>query len=203
MPAAASVPACLASRLWPAAARPWWRTLVLTVVGVLLLVAASKVRVPAWPVPVTLQTLCVLLVAACYGCRLGMVTVGAYLALGAAGLPVFAGTPERGLGLSYMIGPTGGYLAGFLAAAALVGALADRGWDRRLFTAGLGMTAGIAVIIGLGWLRLSALVGWERALEVGVVPFVPAEAVKIALATCLLPLVWTLVGRASGRRRQG
>ncbi|SOD93946.1 biotin transporter BioY [Caenispirillum bisanense] len=166
------------------------RGAVLVVIGVALLVAAAKVQVPFWPVPMTLQTIAVFAVGTVYGARLGVVTVAAYLVLGAAGLPVFAGTPARGIGLAYMTGPTAGYIAGFLVAGWLAGWLGDRGWDRRAFTAGLAMTFCVVVILGLGWARLALLIGPERALDLGVVPFAPAEALKIAAVTLLMPLAW-------------
>lgn len=184
----------LADALWPADAFPRPRPVVLVALGVLILAASASVRVPFWPVPMTLQTLAVLTLAAVYGCRLGTAAVLAYLLVGAAGLPVFAGTPERGLGLAYMMGPTGGYLLGFLPAAALAGALADRGWDRRLFGAGLAMTLGLAVIMGAGWAWLALTLGPAEALATGVAPFLPAEVVKVCLAMILLPLAWTIVG---------
>lgn len=173
------------------------RGAVMVVIGVALLVAA-KVQVPFWPVPMTLQTVAVFAVGTVYGPRLGLVTVLAYLALGAAGLPVFAGTPARGIGLAYMTGPTAGYIAGFPAAVWLVGWLGERGWDGRAFTAGLAITSCVVVILGLGWARLALLLGAERALDLGVVPFVPAEAVKIAAVTLLMPLAWRLRAARDG-----
>lgn len=174
------------------------RGVVLVVVGVALLVAAAKVQVPFWPVPMTLQTIAVFAVGIVYGPRLGLLTVAAYLALGAAGLPVFAGTPDRGIGLAYMTGPTAGYIAGFVAAVWLVGSLGERGWDGRAFTAGLAMTLCVVVILGLGWARLALLLGAEQALDLGVVPFVPAEALKIAAVTLLMPLAWRMRAGRSG-----
>jgi biotin transport system substrate-specific component len=100
----------------------------LVLIGSLLLTLSARVQVPFFPVPMTLQVLVVLLIGVAYGPRLAGATLAAWLAQGAAGLPVFAGTPEKGLGLAYMAGPTGGYLAGFLVAAILVGWLAERGW---------------------------------------------------------------------------
>lgn len=192
---APSAPAPLAAALWPADVRPAARAVSLVAVGVALLTVSANVSLPAWPVPITLQTFVVYCLAAIYGGRLGMAAVAVYLALGATGLPVFAGTPERGIGLSYMTGPTGGYLAGFAVAALAVGVLADRGWMRRPFTTGIAMTTGSLIVLGFGWLRLADLVGADAALANGVVPFVPAEALKVTLATLLLPLGWRLAGR--------
>lgn len=165
---------------------------ILTVCGAILLTVSAKVQVPFWPVPMTLQSLAVLVLASAFGTRLGLLSVGLYLAAGAAGLPVMAYTPECGLGLSYMVGPTGGYLVGFALATALVGALADRGWDRSLYRAGVAMTLGGAVILLSGWAWLAWLIGPGQALEVGVLPFLPAEVIKITIAMALLPFAWTL-----------
>ena len=95
-------------------------SLALCAVGVAAIVASAKAQIPFWPVPLTLQTLVIAVLAMGYGARLGGVTLASYLALGAAGLPVFAGTPEKGIGLAYMAGPTGGYLVGFLLGGALM-----------------------------------------------------------------------------------
>ncbi|EKV27519.1 Substrate-specific component BioY of biotin ECF transporter [Caenispirillum salinarum AK4] len=200
MHSGSSVPTLpLARTLFPARVHPAAQAAVLVGLGVLVLTLSAWVRVPFWPVPMTLQTLAVLLLASAYGARLGTGTVLAYLAAGAAGLPVFAGTPERGIGIAYMMGPTGGYLMGFVLATALVGALADRGWDRRLFGAGLALTLGLTVIVAAGGAWLAALIGPAEALAVGVVPFLPAEVVKVCLGMCLLPALWALVER---RREQ-
>jgi biotin transport system substrate-specific component len=116
--------------------------------------------------------------------------VAAYLIEGAAGLPVFAGGSA---GFVRFIGPTGGYLAGFLVAAGVVGYLADRGWDRRLYSSAAAMTIGTALIFlsGLAW--LSTLVPVEALLQTGLYPFVPGAVVKIALASVILPSIWKLV----------
>ena len=99
------------------------RNVALAVAGSIALWVSAKVQIPFLPVPMTLQTLVVLIIGMAYGWRLGAATVALYLAQGAVGLPVFAGTPEKGIGLAYMIGPTGGYLVGFLLAAMAVGCL--------------------------------------------------------------------------------
>lgn len=185
---------------WPAStgAGRLARDLVLAVAGSLVLWLSAKARVPFWPVPLTMQTFVVLLIGMAYGWRLGATTVALYLAQGAVGLPVFAGTPERGIGLAYMLGPTGGYLLGCLAAAALVGGLAEHGWDRRPATTALAMILGLMVIYGLGVLWLGGLVGYARAIEVGVAPFLLADALKVAIATVLFPTAWRLLRRTEG-----
>ena len=185
----------LAETLWPSD-NAMLRNLILAVGGSLALWISAKVQVPFYPVPMTMQTFMVLVIAMAFGWRLGAATVLLYLAEGAAGLPVFAGTPERGIGIAYMMGPTGGYLAGFLAAAALAGWLGERGWDRNAVTTLLAMVIGTAVIFLFGALWLGAVIGWDKpVLELGVTPFLPGAAFKIALAAAVLPLVWRHVSR--------
>ena len=165
--------------------------LVTVALGVAILTLASKVQVPFWPVPMTLQALAVLMIGATAGLRLGAGTVLAWLALGAVGVPVFA----TGAGLAYLVGPTGGYLAGFLLAAAVVGWLADRGHGRTVVSAIAMLVAGEVAIyaLGLGW--LSVLFGAEKAVAVGLLPFIPAEILKVALGTAILTAAWTKAKR--------
>ena len=172
----------LADRLWPATeGQAVLRTAVLAVFGSLLLWASAKVQVPFYPVPMTLQTAVVLLIGVAYGPRLAAATLLLYLAEGAVGLPVFAGTPERGIGLAYMVGPTGGYLAGFLAAAVISGWTAER--SRHWLTTALGLLAAIVAIHLLGAAWLATLVGPAKAVSLGVLPFLLGDAVKLALVT--------------------
>ena len=172
----------LADRLWPATeGQAVLRTAVLAVFGSLLLWASAKVQVPFYPVPMTLQTAVVLLIGVAYGPRLAAGTLLLYLAEGAVGLPVFAGTPERGIGLAYMVGPTGGYLAGFLAAAVISGWTAER--SRHWLTTALGLLAAIVAIHLLGAAWLATLVGPAKAVSLGVLPFLLGDAVKLALVT--------------------
>ena len=151
----------------------------LAVLGSLLLWASAKIQVPFYPVPMTLQTAVVFLIGIAYGWRLAVATLLLYLAQGAVGLPVFAGTPAKGIGLPYMLGPTGGYLLGFVAAAGITGWVAQRSrhW---LATVG-GLLAGTAAIylLGAGW--LATFVGAEKAVTLGVLPFLLGDAVKLAL----------------------
>lgn len=149
-------------------------------VGIITL--SAKITIPFWPVPMTMQVFAILLVAGLGGLRVGTASVGAYLASGAAGLPVFAGTPEKGIGLAYMFGPTGGYLLGFLVAAILVGWATQR-FGRRL--GALSMPLGLAVIYALGVAWLSGFVPSERLLEFGVMPFLAGDVFKVALAVLL------------------
>lgn len=185
--------------LWPESRKTLvLHSVILAVTATLLLTLSAKVQVPFWPVPMTMQTFVVLLIGAAFGPRLGMATVALYLAQGAVGFPVFAGTPEKGLGLAYMAGPTGGYLVGFLLAAGAVGYLAQRGWDRTVLGTLGAMLIGTAVIYlpGIAW--LSSLIGFEKALQFGLVPFLPSAALKIALAVAVLPFAWKLLSKTRG-----
>ena len=183
----------LADRLWPASAV---RNVLLVLIGSLALVVSAKVQVPFWPVPMTMQTFAVLVIASAFGARLGAATVALYLAEGAIGLPVFAGTPERGIGLAYMVGPTGGYLVGFLLAAIAAGWLGERGWGRGVGRTLVAMVLGTAIIFACGLLWLGVVMGWgEGLLQAGLIPFLPGALLKIALAAAVLPLAWRMVGR--------
>lgn len=155
---------------------------LLVLAGTALLALAAKITVPFWPVPMTLQTLAVFTIAATYGRNLAVATVLAYLAEGAIGLPVFA----TGTGLAYLAGPTGGYLAGFVVAAAIVGHAVDRGMNRNLFALFGVMLLGEVVILLLGAAWLAHLMGAEKAMAFGVGPFIVTDVVKIALAAALV-----------------
>ena len=165
------------------------------VLGASLVIALSAqvaIQLPFSPVPITGQTMAVLLVGALLGSRRGALAVLAYIAEGLAGLPVFAGGAA---GLTRLFGPTGGYLVGFVAAAFLVGWLAERGWDRRFGTTLAAMTLGNLAIYGVGAVWLAVFVGGvSRAWSLGVVPFLPGDAIKIVLAAVLLPGGWKLLG---------
>lgn len=191
---AAGQPA-LFSVIWPASDRASKvaRALLLVVVGSLALAVSAKIKVPFYPVEMTMQTFVVMVLAMAYGWRLGMATLALYLAEGLMGLPVFTGTPERGLGLPYMMGPTGGYLIGMLVAAGLVGWLAERGFDRGVFSTLVAMVIGTFVIFALGLAWLSSLIGFDKAITFGLIPFVYSEALKIVLAALLMPLAWKLL----------
>ncbi|MEM8855977.1 MAG: biotin transporter BioY [Pseudomonadota bacterium] len=174
---------------------PVVRNVLLAVVGSLALWLSAKVQVPFYPVPQTMQTFMILVIGMAFGWRLGAATILLYLAQGAMGMPVFAGTPERGIGLAYMMGPTGGYLVGFFLAGVVVGFLAERRWDRNVLTTLAAMTIGTAIIFGCGVLWLGTLIGWDKpVLALGVTPFLLGAAAKIALAAAVLPLAWRLVG---------
>ncbi len=164
-----------------------WRV-ALVVLGTALLALAARIEIPLpfSPVPVTGQTFAVLLLAAALGARLGVATVVAYILEGIVGLPVFAGGAS---GLARLTGPTGGYLAGFVVAAAIIGWAAERGWTRRIPTTAATMLIGEVAIyaIGLAWLsRFPLPVG---VLEAGLYPFIAGDAYKVALVVAVLPLI--------------
>ena len=167
----------------------------MVVAGTLLLTVAAKTKVVLGPVDLYLGNFAVLAIAAAFGLRLGLATFLLYLAEGAAGLPVFQSTPEKGIGLAYMMGTTGGYLVGMIFATALVGWAADRGWGRnplKLFSATL---AGTIIILAFGYAWLATLIGAQGAWTLGVVPFVLPDLIKAALAASAVPAVWALLGR--------
>lgn len=194
----------LTAALWPAdqaatSSTRAIRQLLLVLIGCAAIWLSAKIQVPFYPVPMTMQTFVILGLGMVYGWRLAGVTVLVYLAQGALGLPVFAGTPEKGIGLAYMLGGTGGYLAGFLLAAVACGWLAERGWDRNVVTTALAMLIGNALIYGPGLLWLGALFGWDKPiLEWGLIPFILGDLTKLALAAAILPSVWRVV---KSRRR--
>jgi biotin transport system substrate-specific component len=181
----------LATRTLPAV-KPAVRDLMLITAGALFVAALSQVKIPLpfTPVPLTGQTFAVLLVGAALGAKRGFSSLSLYLALGALGLPFFAGGAS---GLSYMTGPTLGYLVGFVAAAALTGFLAERGLDRRVSTAIFAFLAGQTVIYIFGIAWLTVLLGFQKAIMAGLVPFLLGDTLKIGAAALALPAAWKLV----------
>ena len=193
-----SLAASLASR------NPAWRALVylvLAVGGAAVITLAAKIQVPFWPVPMTLQTLAILSIGAAYGMRLGAATLLLYLAEGASGLPVFVGTPEKGIGFAYMMGPTGGYLVGFVILAAIAGWAADKGWSTNPLKLGAAMLVGEIVMLALGAAWIGYLFGPGKMLEWGIGPFIITDLVKLAIAAALIPALWTLTGRSGDSAR--
>ena len=184
MARARPVPPTFVDALWPAVGKSRaLRAVLLALVGSALLTVSAKVQVPFYPVPMTLQTLVVLLLGLALGWRLAFATVLLYLAQGAVGLPVFAGTPERGIGIAYMMGPTGGYLAGFVLSAAITGWLTERrrDWPALL----LAVSAGTIVVFIPGVLWLAQLIGFEQSIAHGLLPFLWGAVVKGAIAVAL------------------
>ncbi|MER8370164.1 biotin transporter BioY [Mesorhizobium sp. M1378] len=169
--------------------------LLLAIAGTLLLILSAKTKVMLGPVDISMQTLAVFLIAAAFGMRLGVGTLLLYMAEGALGLPVFQSTPEKGIGIAYMLGSTGGYLAGFVVMAAIVGWAADRGWDRhpiKLFNA---MLVAEIVMMAMGFAWLALLIGPQKSWQFGVLPFIVGDLIKVALAASLVPAVWSLLKR--------
>ena len=187
----------LVSVIWPSrTANNILRNIILALAGTALLTLSAKIQVPFYPVPMTMQTFMVLALGMAYGWRLGGATLLLYLAEGAMGLPVFAGTPEKGIGLAYMLGGTGGYLIGFVLAAALCGWLAERGWDRRFMTTALALLIGNIAIYVPGLLWLGSLFGWDKPiLEWGLTPFLLGDLTKLLLAAIALPIIWRVLKR--------
>ncbi len=173
------------------------RTLILVLLGTGLITLAAKTQIPFWPVPMTLHSLAIFFIAAMFGLRIGALTVGAYLLEGALGLPVFSGTPERGIGLAYMAGPTGGYLAGFFVSTLLVGYAADKGLRKTTFRLFSVMIGGLAVVYTLGAFWLSHFTGLEKAIQVGVIPFIFADVLKIGIATIFVRVLTGTKGKSA------
>ena len=167
----------------------------LAVVGTLLLTLSAKTKVVLGPVDLSLQTLVVLLIAAGFGMRLGVATLLLYMAQGAIGLPVFQSTPEKGIGIAYMLGSTGGYLAGFVVMAAIVGWAADRGFDRNPLKLFGVMLAANAIMLAMGFAWLAVLIGAEKAWAFGVAPFIVPDLIKVALAAAVTVAATGLVAR--------
>jgi biotin transport system substrate-specific component len=155
--------------------------------------AQISIPLPFTPVPFTFQPMVVLVGAAALGARLGMASQLLYLALGIAGLPLFAASPALPQGAARLFGPTGGYLMAYPFAAFVAGYFAQRGFDRRYFTSVIAMTAGLCVVFAFGvtWLAFGTPhVGLSAAIASGLVPFIPADIVKLLIAATILPAAW-------------
>lgn len=187
-----SLPASTATPIW----RDLTRQAIFVVFGALIITAAAKVQIPFFPVPMTLHTLAVMGLAVSVGPRLTAATLLAYLGAGALGFPVFSGTPERGIGLAYMMGPTGGYLAGYLLGAVVTSALAlGRGTVGKL----LAMLAGLAIIYALGLAWLGVFVPVSKLMAAGFLPFILGDLLKVALVAAGSALPWNRIGGMLGR----
>ncbi|MDM5147864.1 biotin transporter BioY [Candidatus Persebacteraceae bacterium Df01] len=191
----------IAQLLWPeVSTSSYSRAAILALTGSLLLTVSAKVQVPFYPIPVTMQTMIVMLLGMAYGSRLGVATVLLYLAEGAVGLPVFAGSPEKGIGLAYMLSGTGGYLIGFVLAAGICGRLAERGLDRTVYFVALVMFVGHVAIYVPGLLWLGTVIGWDKPiLQLGLFPFIPGDILKLALAALSLPVAAKMARRFQSR----
>lgn len=183
----------LVNQYIPSLSQSWLKRVAMALAGTALLTLSAKISIPFIPVPLTMQTLVVLLLGFVFGARLAFLTVGLYLLQGALGLPVFAGTPVKGIGLAYMVGPTGGYLVGFLIAAVTCGKLADAGWGKNLLTTFSGMVIGNLIIYLCGLTWLANFVGFgEKLFQLGILPFLLGDLLKIGLAMVILPSLWKL-----------
>lgn len=194
-----SIPEPVVTRYFPLAAALWpdsgaLRTVILITLGSALLTLSAKINLPLPYVPMTLQTLVVLVIGAAYGWRLGAATIIVYLAEGALGLPVFAGPAG---GLAPLMGPTAGYLFGFVVAAGATGWLSERGWDRSVPLLFVAMAIGHIIILGCGfaWLAFSMKLGAGKAWQVGIAPFIAASAIKNALGAILVPAIRRVLDR--------
>jgi len=204
MPSNVAGRGALAETLLPEGALRLISAVLLVVAGTLVLAIAAKIKVPFYPVPITLQTLGILAIAATYGSRLAVITVLAYLAQGAMGLPIFTNTPPAVAGPAYFLGPTGGFLLGFVVMAWIVGTAADRGWGQS-FPKLLGaMVAAEVVMMALGfvWLAWFATLssgdsglGLAGAFSAGIAPFVIGDILKVLLAAAAVPAIWRLFDR--------
>ncbi|ABG32118.1 biotin transporter BioY [Roseobacter denitrificans] len=172
---------------------------VLVVLGIAVLAVAAniKVPVPGSPVLMNMGTFAVLTIGAAYGARLGLTTIMGYMIIGALGFDIFQSSTAELNGIEYMMGSTGGYLVGYVMATVLLGALAQRGWDRSMVWMAVAMLIGNIVLYVPGLLWLGQLYGWDQPiLAWGLTPFLLGDALKLLLAAILLPLVWKLVGDA-------
>jgi len=167
------------------------RYALLALAGSVLITLCTQISLPLFPVPITLQTFAVFLIGLTYGWRLGGITVALYLLEGALGLPVFSG--GKG-GMIVFMGPTAGYLVGFLLAATACGWFAERGFDRSYFKLFLSLLVGNILLYAPGLLWLGTLIGWDKpVLEYGLFPFVGGDLLKIAMVVLLLPTAWKAV----------
>ena len=163
------------------------KNLFLAILGTILLTLSSKIKIPFWPVPMTMQTFVVLLIGVLYGWKLGVLTVSLYLIQGLVGLPVFAGTPEKGLGLVYFTGPTMGYLIGFLVAVYLSGFF---NYNNNFFKNFIKLVFSVSFIYLLGLIWLGFLIGWDKPIfKLGAQPFLLAELFKVLILAILIPKI--------------
>ena len=192
-------PRTLVDVLLPRQQRSWLLDATLVILFSAFVGLTAQVEIPLWPVPLTLQTLGVLFTGAVLGSRRGALALLLYLAEGVVGLPVFAGGAS---GVAQLLGPTGGYLVGFVVAAGIVGWLAECGWDRRLVWTVLAMLIGNLTIYALGVAWLAVFLGDLRdALVQGMLIFVPGDLIKIVIATLALPGGWVLARRGQDQHR--
>ena len=162
------------------------KNIILVISGTIILTISAKIQIPFWPVPMTMQTYVVLVIAMIYGFKLSVITLFAYLFEGAIGIPVFA----KGGGILYLIGPTAGYLYGMLIAAGVIGFYSERGFVRSSVDCILPLILGTNIIFIFGVGYLGSIIGFEKAIIAGLLPFIPSEFFKIALAVCTIVFLW-------------
>ena len=156
---------------------------LIAILGSILLTISAKIKIPFYPVPMTMQTFVVLLMGVAFGWKIGVATISLYLFEGVIGLPVFAGTPEKGVGLAYFMGPTMGYLIGFLFATFVAGYL---NFKTNILLIFIKLILSVSIIYILGVIWLGNLIGWDKPLlQLGVTPFLLAELFKICLLAIL------------------
>ncbi|HEY4151837.1 MAG TPA: biotin transporter BioY [Pseudolysinimonas sp.] len=187
----------LADRVFP---RTLLMDVVLVVAGAALVTVLAQVAIPLWPVPITGQTLAVLLVGSTLGWARGAISMVLYALLGLVGLPIYSDGTH---GATVLFGATGGYIVGFIVSAALVGWLAERQWDRKILKAIVTFVAGSVVVfaIGLPWLAVVLRTDLQTTLEYGLYPFIVGGIIKAAIAAALLPLAWWGADRIATKRR--
>ena len=170
---------------------------VMVVLGIMALAILAKVKIPMWPVPITMGTFAVLTIGATYGPRLGLATILGYMIIGALGFDVFAGSSAEAYGLTYMMGGTGGYLVGYVLATLALGWAARAGWDRSVLMMAFAMLLGNVLIYVPGVAWLGVLYGFDQPiLAWGLTPFLIGDALKLVLAALLVPAVWKMLGDA-------
>ena len=173
------------------------KQIILIIAGIAALAVAAKIKIPMFPVPMTMGTFAVLSIGAAYGMRLGLATIIGYMLIGVFGFDVFAGSSAETFGMTYMMGGTGGYLVGYVLAILALGYAARQGWDRSIGKMALAMVLGNVLIYVPGLVWLAVLYGTDAPIFTwGLTPFLLGDLVKLALAALLLPAVWGLVGAA-------
>ena len=164
-------------------------SILLVLFGTILLAISAKIQLPFWPVPMTMQTFVIFLIGMTYSVRLSFITVSMYLFEGALGLPVFA----SGGGIAYLVGPTSGYLYGMLISSVVISYLANLGFSKTYFKTSITLLIGSFVIFLFGILYLGSIIGFEKAIIAGLLPFIPSEIFKIALAVSLIPTIQKII----------
>ena len=163
-----------------------FKNILLVLFGTFLLAFSSKIQVPFWPVPMTMQTFIVFLIGMAYGWKLALTTLVAYLIEGALGLPVFA----KGGGMAYLSGPTAGYLYGMVFAAGLIGFFCERGFAKSYLYCFFSLLVGTVIIFLFGVGYLGSIIGYDKAISAGLLPFILSEFFKILLAVAIIPTIW-------------